>query len=510
MTTYQAAQRDGGVPQNGHAERSSCGKWRGRAVRGASAAFALAFTGCVTSLPSQETPYAPPSGPAPDAAYYPETPAPPPDAPNPLDQLMAPVALYPDPLISVILPAATFPSDVESAGAYLSGGGDPGQADNQPWDQSVRSLAHYPSVAEWMAQNGEWTQAVGAAFVSQPAEVMEAIQRLRELAQADGTLRSTPQQQVIVSGTYVEIEPAQPNVIYVPSYDPAVVFVDQPYYDFDGPFLSYGPPYDAGAWLTFGCNWNGGAILIVGPGYWHGEGGAWRHPEQGPAVVSAGARPWSFPSNRPRPQAPSGWRSSPKVVSVRPIAGAPARPPQSAFRDIHTKGPAAVAAVGANPGAFKGRPINPAIITRSSGGAPAAPASRNQFQNPSQPGQTGQKPVAPRPPTEPKTFAEPKPTAAPKARVEPKPFEEPKVTPRPKEPTETRHPENPPAPLTRAPGLESAPKAENVHAPEGSDRGEGQKEIPAEKKEAKPTQKPAPRTEAKPEPEKPKEDEPQH
>jgi hypothetical protein len=522
MTTHQDVPPDGTLTSLECAERRRCAKRRGTAILAAAAAGALSFAGCVTSLPPEQTQYAPPPGPAPAPVYYPETAAPPSVAPNPLDQLMAPVALYPDPLISIILPASTFPSDVESAGAYLSGGGDPGQVDGQPWDPSVRSLAHYPSVAEWMAQNGAWTQAVGAAFVSQPAEVMEAIQRLRELAQADGTLKSTPQQQVIVSGTYVEIEPAQSNVIYVPEYDPAVVFVDQPYYDYDGPFFAYGPPYEAGAWLTFGCNWGGGAILIVGPGYWRGEGGGWRHPDQGAAFVSAGARPWSFPPNRPRPQAPNGWRSSPQVVSARPIAGAPARPPQSAYRDIHTRGPAAVAAVGANPGAFKGRPINPAIIPRTSGATSAAPPPRNQFQNQSQPGQTSQKPVAPKPYTEPrpytepkphteaKPYAEPKPPAAPKPQVEPKPFSEPKVTPAPKAPTEPRPPANPPAPLTRAPGLEPAPKAETVRPAEGAEHGEGEKEIPADKKAVKPTPKPAPRPEAKPEPEKPKEDEPQH
>jgi uncharacterized protein DUF3300 len=484
------------------------------AIRAVAAVGALTVAGCVTYLPPQQTQYAPPPGPAPETAYYPETPAPPAAAPNPLDQLMAPVALYPDPLISIILPASTFPSDVDSAGAYLSGGGDPGQVDGQPWDQSVRSLAHYPSVAKWMAQNTAWTQAVGAAFVSQPAEVMEAIQRLRELAQADGTLKSSPQQQVIVSGTYVEIEPAQSNVIYVPEYDPAVVFVDQPYYGYDGPFFSYGPPYEAGAWLTFGCNWNGGGILIVGPGYWRGEGGGWRHPEQGTAVVSVSVRAWSFPPNRPRPQAPNGWRSSPQVVSVRPIGGAPARPPQSAFRDIHTRGPAAVTAVGANPGAFKGRPINPAIIPRNSGTKSAAPP-KNQYQTQSHPGQsepnsTGPKPYAapksytepktdsePKPYTEPKPYVQPKPPAAPRPETEPKPFSEPRVTPVPKPLTAPRPPGSPPAP---------GPKTETVHAPQGAERGEGGREIPVDKKVSKPTPKPAP----KPEPDKPKEDEPQH
>jgi Protein of unknown function (DUF3300) len=224
-----------------------------------------------------------------------------------------------------------------------------------------------------MAQNGPWTQAVGAAFVSQPAQVMNAIQRLRELARAAGTLTDTPQQEVVVQGSYVEIEPAQPNVIYVPRYDPEVVFVDQPYYGYGGPFISYGPSYYAGAWLTFGCNWRGGGVLIVGPGYWHGNGGWW-HPYgggEGPGgvalSVNVSIHAWGYPANRPAPQAPGGWQSQAAVIHPRLAGGSPAQPPQSAFRNIRARGPLAVAAVAANPAAFKGKPINSAIIAKTPG-----------------------------------------------------------------------------------------------------------------------------------------------
>jgi hypothetical protein len=337
------------------------------------------FAGCapVTYIAQPQPPDA--GGPPPQPAYYPETPpapatpyAPPaetaPATANPLDELMAPVALYPDPLISILLPASTFPSDISSAGQYLAAGGDPGQVDAQPWDPSVRSLAHYPDVVTWMAANGPWVQAVGAAFVSDPAQVMQAIQRLRELARAAGTLEDTPQQQVIVEDSFVEIVPAQPNVIYVPLYDPEIVFVDQPYYDYNGPYVSYGPPYQAGVWLTYGCDWQGGGVGIVDSSYWYGDRGAWRR--NGPEPVNA----WHYPANRPRPQAPSGWRQNPKAVQVRPIAGAPPRPPQPAFRDIRTRGPAAVTAVSRNPAAFKGQPIHPAVLPRNT----SAPARGNE------------------------------------------------------------------------------------------------------------------------------------
>jgi hypothetical protein len=324
---------------------------------------------------------------------------------------MAPIALYPDPLISLILPAAAFPSDISAAGAYFGQGGDAGQVDVQPWDPSVRSLAHYPSVVTWMAQNGPWTQTVGSAFVSEPADVMNAIQRLRELARAAGTLADSPEQQVIVDGNYVEIEPAQPGVIYVPQYDPEVVFVDQPYYGFNGPFLAFGPAYGAGVWLTYGCNWRGGGIVIVDANYWHG-GGGWWHPygPGGEFSASANFRAWSFPSNRPRPQAVGGWQSHAQLVQPHPVAGLPPHPPVSAFRNIQTRGPAAVAAVARNPAAFKGKPVNRAIISK-------APDSRAKMESPgSQPSapraQSGAKPSAqapsaPRPAANPQKAAEP-------------------------------------------------------------------------------------------------------
>jgi hypothetical protein len=384
---------------------------------GAAALWLAAAAFAPTAARGQDPGYygpPPPSSPAPNAVYYPETAAPP--AADPLDQLMGPVALYPDPLIALLLPASAFPSDIADAGAYLNSGGDPGQVDQQPWDASVRSLAHYPDVVKWMAQNGPWTQAVGAAFVSDPSNVMDAIQRLRALANAAGTLTSTPQQQVVVQPDYIEIEPAQPDVIYVPRYDPNIVFVDQPYYGYNGPYFTFGSPYPAGVWLNFGVNWGGRGVERVDYGYWHGSGGWWHPPGPGPGGVafaaSFHASVWSFPANRARPQAPSGWQTRAQVVQPRPIAGAPARPPAAAFINIHTRGAAAVTVVARDPAAFRGRPIGPALQVHASATPPRRPepvAPRPALPAPlvSRP-----QPVPPRPPLA------PRPVAAP-ARVEP-------------------------------------------------------------------------------------------
>jgi hypothetical protein len=465
---------------------------------------AMAISGCVTQSeppPATYTQYigAPSAPPAPD--YYPPqpAPAPPPPAPapvaaDPLDQLMGPVALYPDPLISILLPASTFPADIQSAGAYLAQGGDPSQVDGQPWDQSVRALAHYPQVVSWMAQNLPWTQAVGAAFVSEPAQVMEAIQRLRELAQAAGTLASSPQEEVVVDSSYIEIMPAQPGIIYVPQYDPQVVYVDQPYYSYDGPYCTWGPAYGAGVWLTFGANWRGGGVLVVDHGYW-GDSHGWSHDPYARVNVNitisvnggGGPRPWAFPPGRPRPQAPANWQANAHVVSVHPAPGAPPRPPQAAYRNIHTRGPAAVAVVSANPAAFKGRPINAAIMPRTN---PAAARPQS---------------TVPRPATNEAYH----PTGVRPEATHPAPAPKPAVTPykeAPEHAVAPGHPEvaAPRAPVTKPeePRVEAParPKTETVTAPERgpvAPRGEvrpddGKEPEKDPKKVVKPKPKPTP------------------
>ena len=99
-----------------------------------------------------------------------------------LDQLLGPIALYPDPLIAQILPASTLPTQIVMADRYISGGGDPNQIDQQPWDASVQALARYPNVLKWMDDNLNWTTELGQAFLNQQQDVMDSIQRLRQSA----------------------------------------------------------------------------------------------------------------------------------------------------------------------------------------------------------------------------------------------------------------------------------------------------------------------------------------
>src|SRR6185369_1178412 len=139
-----------------------------------------------------------------------------------LDQIMSPIALYPDPLLAQILPAASFVNDVSDAQQMLNGRVDEGLIEREPWDISVKAIAHYPTVLNYMAENGDWTVALGQAYIMQRADVERSIQRLRAEARQAGILQSNAQQSVIVDQpNVIRIEPAQPQFIYIPQYDPS-------------------------------------------------------------------------------------------------------------------------------------------------------------------------------------------------------------------------------------------------------------------------------------------------
>src|SRR5277367_4649126 len=150
------------------------------------------MAGAVLSLPAQV------AVPPPMPAYQPLGDA-------ELDRLLGPIALYPDPLIAQILPASTLPTQIVLADRYVTGGGDPNQIDQQPWDASVQALARYPNVLKWMDDNLNWTAELGQAFLNQQQAVMTSIQRLRAAASNLGNLQSTPQQQVITDGGDIQI-----------------------------------------------------------------------------------------------------------------------------------------------------------------------------------------------------------------------------------------------------------------------------------------------------------------
>jgi hypothetical protein len=236
-------------------------------------------------------------------------------SPEQLDQLLGPIALYPDPLVAVILPASTVPSDLALAANYLAANGAPGGIDAQPWDPSVKALARYPDVVKWMNDNLDWTQALGAAFAQQPADVMKSIQQLRVQARAAGTLVDTPQQRVDLVGDDIRIVPAQPNTIYVPVYDPAIVYETPVGYA--GPFLTFGLGFPVGAWLSYQCDWDGFGIW-VGP--WS-PGWAYRREWRQPGFGGNSWRAWRPDPRRSREMVRNFYRPAVRLPSPRVVAG---------------------------------------------------------------------------------------------------------------------------------------------------------------------------------------------
>ncbi len=191
-----------------------------------------------------------------------------------LDSLVAPIALYPDPLLAQTLAASTYPLEVIQLQQWLANNKHlKGQAlvdsvEKQPWDPSVQATAAFPDVVKLLGDNVAWTMDLGNAFLAQQADVMDAVQRMRAKAQGKGILKTSPQQTVeteIVDGgdQVIVIEPADPEMVYVPSYNPTVVYGDIGY---AYPAMYYPPTgyYAAGAALAFGVGvalgvaWSGG------------------------------------------------------------------------------------------------------------------------------------------------------------------------------------------------------------------------------------------------------------
>ena len=188
-----------------------------------------------------------------------------------LQQLVAPIALYPDSLVAQILAASTFPEQVVEADRWVQAnpdlkGTDLGKAaDQQPWDPSVKALTAFPSVLGNMDKNLSWTSSLGDAYYNQQKEVMDAVQLMRRKAQEAGNLKSTPQQTVTDQDSDIEIAPADPDVVYVPAYDPWLVYgypvvawpgwYPYPGIWFGGPYLSFGLGFGIGWWGGFGWGW---------------------------------------------------------------------------------------------------------------------------------------------------------------------------------------------------------------------------------------------------------------
>jgi hypothetical protein len=236
--------------------------------------------------PPQDT-QAPPQGGQQAPPYAQQT-------PEQLQRLAAPIALYPDSLVAQILAASTFPDEVVEADRWVQAHPDlKGQAlaqavDQQPWDPSVKALTAFPSVLGNMDKNLSWTSSLGDAYYNQQQDVMDAVQVMRHKAEQAGNLKTTPQVVVKTEGPTVEIEPADPDVVYVPAYNPWLIYgypvvawpgwYPYPGIWFGGPYLSFGVGFGIGffggfgwGWGHWGFNWHGGYAMYNGGRYFSGS-----------------------------------------------------------------------------------------------------------------------------------------------------------------------------------------------------------------------------------------------
>ena len=202
-----------------------------------------------------------------------------------LNQVVAPIALYPDSLLAQIFMASTYPLEVVQAARWVKANKNlkadtlTAALEKENWDPSVKSLVNFPQVLEMMNEKLEWTQKLGDAFLAQQKDVMDTVQNLRLKAQAEGNLKTTEQQKVVVEKETqtIIIESANPQVVYVPTYNPTVVYGAWAYPAYP-PYSYYPPGYTAGAALfSFGvgvavgaawgyawgnCNWGHGDVNV--------------------------------------------------------------------------------------------------------------------------------------------------------------------------------------------------------------------------------------------------------
>ena len=247
--------------------------------------------------------------PAPDTA----APGPPPQ-PLPqdkLDALLAPIALYPDQLLGQVLMASTYPLEVVEAARFaeqnrdLRGDALEDALKDKNWDPSVLSLAAFPQVLAMMNDKLDWTQQLGDAFLANEPQVMQTVQSLRQRAEAAGNLQNSSQQAVVTRDNYIYIEPAQPQTVYVPVYNPTVIYGTwwwpnyRPWYWYPPPYYGYGAAV-VGAGIAFGVgyaigrynwgwsypNWRGGNINVnINNNYYsnrtqyrnYNQNGNWQH-----------------------------------------------------------------------------------------------------------------------------------------------------------------------------------------------------------------------------------------
>jgi len=227
-----------------------------------------------------------------------------------LDQMLAPIALYPDALLAQILMAATYPAEVAEAALWSRA--NPGFSGSQAvqaveqagWDTSVKSLVAFPQILKIMHENPRWTESLGEAFMAQQAQVMNTIQTLRQRAMAQGSLRSNDEIYVYPQGQVIIIQPVRPDVIYVPYYDPNVVYGPWWWAGYPPVYWQPWPGYYSRPSYAPGYAWSSG--IIVGSGFFFGIFDWNRHH-----VRNAPVEHGIWDNHRQPPPAPGLWQHDP-------------------------------------------------------------------------------------------------------------------------------------------------------------------------------------------------------
>lgn len=292
-----------------------------------------------------------------------------------LEQLVAPIALYPDALVALVLTASTYPAQVQDADDWRQAQGDaPAEqiaatADAQTWDPSVKALTAFPQVLSQMDQNLPWTTDLGTAYYNQPNDVLQAVQVMRQRAQAAGSLQPTLQETVNYVGGNIALAPVNPQVVYVPVYNPWTVYGQpvSPYPGFSfvaalGSFganvLNFGLGIATNAFtrmpwglLAWGVSWLVQAILFHNSNYYSQNAGVadWGFPYGGPrAAFAFGAGGDSYArinhvygpayANGFIHRPPSGYRYGSNAYSTTRVQPYVHRPPSSAEAYVHRPG----------------------------------------------------------------------------------------------------------------------------------------------------------------------------
>lgn len=357
-----------------------------------------------------------------------------------LDALVAPIALYPDPLVATILPASVYPLEIVQAARFVADTNNLVKLDEQPWDDNVKAVARVPDALKKLNDDLQWTIKLGEAFLAQDKDVMDAIQRLRLKTQKNGMLQTSDkmivvvtntvetttieQQVVVVTNTIVQIESANPQIIYVPQYNPVYVYAPPPTYVYRSydPFLTFASGVVVGVWIGNGCDWHHGGCYYGGGSYNGGHNttikingdvniGSGNNNNIGnrPTQRPAQGQKWQPNQSRLNKSGAVGSTSA-RSQEARGYANTSARPSTGTAANLPSTGTAgtrpSTGQVGARPstGTATARPstgTTPAVTRPSAGsgpeivrGAGGSPAAANR---PSSPASPASRPSSPSP-----------------------------------------------------------------------------------------------------------------